>query len=167
MTVKAVAPGASAHRYRGLTEEAKSQLEDESRESLGTPDDVAYAVVFLASEQAGYITAPCSTQRRAVQVGPLIRLRAPSPRSGGRHRGRSRCVAPSPLAGKMWKAVRGVRTLYPSNGTARSRARRPGPTALQLTHRSPGDRSDDRRPRDSYGRCTVAHRATRGLRRRR
>ena len=58
VTVNAVAPGfISTSMTEAMTDDAKSKLEDRiALKRLGTPDDVAYAVVFLASEQAGYIT---------------------------------------------------------------------------------------------------------------
>jgi 3-oxoacyl-[acyl-carrier protein] reductase len=58
VTVNAVAPGfISTSMTDAITDDAKSKLEDRiALKRLGTPDDVAYAVVFLASEQAGYIT---------------------------------------------------------------------------------------------------------------
>ena len=40
-----------------MTDEARSGMEARiALKRLGTPDDVAYAAVFLASEQAAYIT---------------------------------------------------------------------------------------------------------------
>jgi 3-oxoacyl-[acyl-carrier protein] reductase len=40
-----------------LSDEARTKLEERiALKRLGTPDDVANAVVFLASEQASYIT---------------------------------------------------------------------------------------------------------------
>jgi 3-oxoacyl-[acyl-carrier protein] reductase len=40
-----------------LSDEAKTKMVERiALKRLGTPDDVANAVVFLASEQAGYIT---------------------------------------------------------------------------------------------------------------
>jgi 3-oxoacyl-[acyl-carrier protein] reductase len=58
VTVNAVAPGfIQTAMTEAMTGEAKGKLEDRiALRRLGTPDDVAYAVVFLASEQAGYIT---------------------------------------------------------------------------------------------------------------
>lgn len=58
VTVNAVAPGfVTTSMTDAMTEEAKSKLEDRiALKRLGTADDIAYAVVFLASEQAGYIT---------------------------------------------------------------------------------------------------------------
>jgi 3-oxoacyl-[acyl-carrier protein] reductase len=58
VTVNAVAPGfIQTGMTEAMTGEAKGKLEDRiALKRLGTPDDVAYAVVFLASEQAGYIT---------------------------------------------------------------------------------------------------------------
>ena len=58
MTVNAVAPGfITTSMTDAITEEAKSKLEERiALKRLGTPDDVAHAVVFLASEQASYIT---------------------------------------------------------------------------------------------------------------
>jgi len=58
VTVNAVAPGfISTAMTDMLTDEARKKLEERiALRRLGTPDDVAYAVVFLASEQASYIT---------------------------------------------------------------------------------------------------------------
>ena len=58
VTVNAVAPGfIQTSMTDAMTDEAKSALEGRiALKRLGTPDDVAYAVAFLASEQAGYIT---------------------------------------------------------------------------------------------------------------
>ena len=58
VTVNAVAPG---FIQTGMTDvlgdEARTKLEERiALKRLGTPDDVANAVVFLASEQASYIT---------------------------------------------------------------------------------------------------------------
>jgi len=58
VTVNAVAPGfIQTSMTDAMTDEAKGKLEERiALKRLGTPDDVAYAVVFLASEQASYIT---------------------------------------------------------------------------------------------------------------
>ena len=58
VTVNAIAPGfISTAMTDAMTAEAKEALEGRiALKRLGTPDDVAYATVFLASEQAGYIT---------------------------------------------------------------------------------------------------------------
>ena len=58
VTVNAVAPGfISTSMTDALAKEAKEKLEERiALRRLGTPDDVAHSVVFLASEQAGYIT---------------------------------------------------------------------------------------------------------------
>jgi 3-oxoacyl-[acyl-carrier protein] reductase len=58
VTVNAVAPGfISTAMTDALATEAKGKLEERiALKRLGTPDDVAFAVAFLASEQAGYIT---------------------------------------------------------------------------------------------------------------
>ena len=58
VTVNAIAPGfISTAMTTGLADDAKKNLEGRiALRRLGTPDDVAYAAVFLASEQAGYIT---------------------------------------------------------------------------------------------------------------
>jgi 3-oxoacyl-[acyl-carrier protein] reductase len=58
VTVNAVAPGfISTAMTDAMTDEAKQQLEGRiALKRLGTVDDIAYAVVFLASEQASYIT---------------------------------------------------------------------------------------------------------------
>jgi 3-oxoacyl-[acyl-carrier protein] reductase len=58
VTVNAVAPGfITTSMTDALGEEARTKLEERiALRRLGTVDDIAYAVVFLASEQAGYIT---------------------------------------------------------------------------------------------------------------
>jgi 3-oxoacyl-[acyl-carrier protein] reductase len=58
VTVNAVAPGfVSTAMTDSMTQEAREALEGRiALKRLGTVDDVAFAVVFLASEQAGYIT---------------------------------------------------------------------------------------------------------------
>jgi 3-oxoacyl-[acyl-carrier protein] reductase len=58
VTVNAVAPGfISTAMTEALGKEAREKLEERiALKRLGTPDDIAHAVVFLASEQAGYIT---------------------------------------------------------------------------------------------------------------
>jgi len=58
VTVNAIAPGfIQTAMTDAITAEAKQALEGRiALKRLGTPDDVAYATVFLASEQAGYIT---------------------------------------------------------------------------------------------------------------
>jgi 3-oxoacyl-[acyl-carrier protein] reductase len=58
VTVNAVAPGfIQTAMTDALGDDAKTKLiERIALKRLGTPDDVANAVVFLASEQAGYIT---------------------------------------------------------------------------------------------------------------
>lgn len=58
VTVNAVAPGfITTSMTEALAGDAKGKLEERiALKRLGTPDDVAFAVVFLASEQAGYIT---------------------------------------------------------------------------------------------------------------
>ena len=58
VTVNAVAPGfIQTAMTDAMTGDAKDKLEDRiALKRLGTPDDVAHAVVFLASEQASYIT---------------------------------------------------------------------------------------------------------------
>jgi 3-oxoacyl-[acyl-carrier protein] reductase len=58
VTVNAVAPGfIRTTMTDALTDEARTTLESRiALRRLGAPDDVAYAVAFLASEQAGYIT---------------------------------------------------------------------------------------------------------------
>jgi len=58
VTVNAVAPGfIQTAMTEALSDDAKTKLlERIALKRLGTPDDVANAVVFLASEQAGYIT---------------------------------------------------------------------------------------------------------------
>jgi 3-oxoacyl-[acyl-carrier protein] reductase len=58
VTVNAVAPGfIQTAMTDAISDEARRKMEERiAARRLGTPDDVAYAVVFLASEQAGYIT---------------------------------------------------------------------------------------------------------------
>ncbi len=58
VTVNAVAPGfIRTAMTDALTDEARTALVERiALRRLGTPDDVAYAVTFLASEQAAYIT---------------------------------------------------------------------------------------------------------------
>jgi len=58
VTVNAIAPGfVSTSMTASLTDETRNTLENRiALKRLGVPDDVAYAAVFLASEQAGYIT---------------------------------------------------------------------------------------------------------------
>ena len=58
VTVNAIAPGfIQTAMTDQLTPDARSTLEERiALKRLGTPDDVAYAVVYLASELAGYIT---------------------------------------------------------------------------------------------------------------
>jgi 3-oxoacyl-[acyl-carrier protein] reductase len=58
VTVNAVAPGfIQTGMTEVMTEEARKTLEERiALRRLGTPDDIAWTVVFLASEQASYIT---------------------------------------------------------------------------------------------------------------
>ncbi len=58
VTVNAVAPGfVSTAMTDAMTDEARAGMEARiALKRLGTPDDIAYTVVFLASEQAAYIT---------------------------------------------------------------------------------------------------------------
>jgi len=58
VTVNAVAPGfIRTTMTDAMTDEARTTLESRiALRRLGTPDDVAHAVTFLASEQAAYIT---------------------------------------------------------------------------------------------------------------
>ena len=58
VTVNAIAPGfITTAMTDAMTDEARQALEGRiALKRLGTVDDVAYAAVFLASEQAGYIT---------------------------------------------------------------------------------------------------------------
>ena len=58
VTVNAVAPGFVVTAMTdAMTDQAKSAMEERiALRRLGTPEDVAAAVAFLASEEAGYIT---------------------------------------------------------------------------------------------------------------
>jgi 3-oxoacyl-[acyl-carrier protein] reductase len=58
VTVNAIAPGfVQTAMTATITDDARKALEARiALHRLGTPDDIAYAAVFLASEQAGYIT---------------------------------------------------------------------------------------------------------------
>ena len=58
VTVNAIAPGfVQTAMTEAITDDARKVLEARiALHRLGTPDDIAYAAVFLASEQAGYIT---------------------------------------------------------------------------------------------------------------
>ncbi|MDP9360452.1 MAG: 3-oxoacyl-[acyl-carrier-protein] reductase [Acidobacteriota bacterium] len=58
VTVNAIAPGfVQTAMTDAMTDDARKVLEGRiALHRLGTPDDIAYAVVFLSSEQAGYIT---------------------------------------------------------------------------------------------------------------
>jgi 3-oxoacyl-[acyl-carrier protein] reductase len=58
VTVNAIAPGfIETAMTDALTQEAREMLEGRiALKRLGKVDDVAYAAVFLSSEQAGYIT---------------------------------------------------------------------------------------------------------------
>ncbi|HUF16545.1 MAG TPA: 3-oxoacyl-[acyl-carrier-protein] reductase, partial [Thermoanaerobaculia bacterium] len=58
VTVNAVAPGfIQTAMTEGLEGQSKESLEGRiALRRLGTPDDVAYGVVYLASEQASYVT---------------------------------------------------------------------------------------------------------------
>jgi len=58
VTVNAVAPGFVVTAMTdAMTDQAKAAMEERiALRRLGTPDDVAAAVAFLASEEAGYIT---------------------------------------------------------------------------------------------------------------
>jgi 3-oxoacyl-[acyl-carrier protein] reductase len=58
ITVNAIAPGyIQTAMTDSLGEEARTKLTEQiAAKRLGTPDDIAYSVVFLASEQASYIT---------------------------------------------------------------------------------------------------------------
>jgi 3-oxoacyl-[acyl-carrier protein] reductase len=58
VTVNAVAPGfITTAMTDALGDDARTKLEEKiALKRLGTTDDIAYAVVFLASDQAGYIT---------------------------------------------------------------------------------------------------------------
>ena len=58
VTVNAIAPGFIATAMTdSMTDEARGSMESRiALKRLGTPDDIAYATVYLASEQAGYVT---------------------------------------------------------------------------------------------------------------
>lgn len=58
ITANAIAPGfVKTAMTDEMTDEAKSSMESRiALGRLGTPDDIAYGVVFLASEEASYIT---------------------------------------------------------------------------------------------------------------
>lgn len=58
ITVNAIAPGFIETSMTGeMTEEARKALEERiAARRLGQPEDIAHATVFLASEQASYIT---------------------------------------------------------------------------------------------------------------
>jgi 3-oxoacyl-[acyl-carrier protein] reductase len=58
VTVNAIAPGCvKTAMTDAMTDDARKPLEARiALHRLGTTDDIAYAAVFLASEQAGYIT---------------------------------------------------------------------------------------------------------------
>jgi 3-oxoacyl-[acyl-carrier protein] reductase len=58
VTVNAIAPGfVKTAMTDAMTDDARKTLESRiALRRLGTTDDIAYAAVFLASEQAGYIT---------------------------------------------------------------------------------------------------------------
>ena len=58
VTVNAIAPGfVQTAMTDAITDDTRKVLEGRiALRRLGTPDDIAYAAVFLASEQAGYIT---------------------------------------------------------------------------------------------------------------
>ncbi len=58
VTVNAIAPGfVKTAMTDAMTDDARKTLESRiALHRLGTTDDIAYATVFLASEQAGYIT---------------------------------------------------------------------------------------------------------------
>jgi 3-oxoacyl-[acyl-carrier protein] reductase len=58
VTVNAVAPGyVQTAMTDALNDEQRAKMTEHiALKRLGTPDDIAYAVVFLASEQASYIT---------------------------------------------------------------------------------------------------------------
>lgn len=55
--VNAVSPGLIRTKMNaGLTDDEWSELEDEIPLGAGSPEDIAHAVVFLASGKADYIT---------------------------------------------------------------------------------------------------------------
>ena len=57
ITANAVSPGQIETDMGGLTGDARRALEERiPLGRLGIPEDVAYAVLYLASEEAGYIT---------------------------------------------------------------------------------------------------------------
>jgi 3-oxoacyl-[acyl-carrier protein] reductase len=70
ITVNLVAPGwIPVERHVGATtEELQAYTDDVALRRLGTPADVAAAVVYLASEQAGFVTG----ERLAVNGGHVI-----------------------------------------------------------------------------------------------
>jgi 3-oxoacyl-[acyl-carrier protein] reductase len=63
ITVNAIAPGfIDTDMTKGLVEKQRQELQDRiPLGRLGTPEDVANAVTFLASEEAGYITGQVLT----------------------------------------------------------------------------------------------------------
>ena len=99
VTVNAIAPGfIQTAMTDAMTDDARKTLEARiALHRLGTPDDIAYAVVFLASEQAGYITGTVLnvsgrallTRRRAA---PGLRASAP------RHHARGMLHRATPIA---------------------------------------------------------------------
>jgi len=70
VTVNAVAPGFHRHRHdrRVGRRGARPGPEGDSLGRLGQPQDVADAVLFLASEAAGFITGPCPL--RSTEASP-------------------------------------------------------------------------------------------------
>ena len=62
ITVNAVAPGyIDTRMFRSMNDakEIKRKLASVPLQRIGIPEDIAYAVTFLASEEAGYITGQC------------------------------------------------------------------------------------------------------------
>ena len=71
ITVNAVAPGyIETAMTSGLTPEQRSALSDQIvLGRLGTPDDVAGAVLFLSSEAASYVTGTCLNVSGGLFIG--------------------------------------------------------------------------------------------------
>ena len=69
ITVNAIAPGRIATAMSGSVspEENQKFINNSITKSLGTPDDIAYAVCYLASRKASFVTA----ETMAVNGGTL------------------------------------------------------------------------------------------------